>query len=225
MPGSEQMRAAWSRRTDEELLRAFFLEELSAEGRRVVGDLFVEKHGPIHAFVNAFVLEQGELVATVHVRNVDVNASLKDHSLPLMRGLLILTANGIGFIPAGHDDELGADDLSSLGDIAFGQAGTMVGVIGNSILTGLRRTMRPVASRTTADIPLPLLAKIETNAVWLPHAAYDELLWGPDFGELVRAGERLIALTPLEDVEAIVADWAERHHIALTTLDPAPLLR
>lgn len=42
---SEQMRAAWGRRTDTELLHAYFAEELSPYGREVVGELVTEKVG------------------------------------------------------------------------------------------------------------------------------------------------------------------------------------
>lgn len=226
MSRTDQMRAAWSRRTDEELLRAFLLEDLSADGRRVVAELVIEAYGPLDKLVDAFTVEQGDVVAQLPVSNVDIDREISGRALPLMWGRFVLAANGLGFIPAGRDDELGADDLSSLGDVAFGLGGQIVGTLGDSIWSGLARTMRPVANCSGANLPLPLLVKIEPNAVWLPHASYDEVLWGPDYGAVGRAGEQLLTLTPYhQDSKSIVRDWAARHQIAFTAVAPAPLLR
>ena len=225
MSASEQMRAAWSRRTDDELLRAFFLEELTHEGRCVVTDLVVENYGPVDAFLRSFELEQGDLVATLPVRGLDVAPCVKDRKLPVMWGDLVLSSEGVGFIPRGHEDDTGADDLNELGDIAFGIAGRVVGSVGDAIRSDLKRTMHPVPSRAGVKIPLPILAKLEPNALWLPHATYDHVLWGPDFGELVRAGVRLLALRPATAAADVVASWAATYGIALTSVAPAPLFR
>jgi hypothetical protein len=222
---SKQMRAAWSRRSGDELLRAYFLEELTAEGSRAVAELVVENYGPVEALVRSFEIEQGEVVATVPVRSVDVDASVKGERLPLMWGQLVLTSTGIGFIPRGHDDELGADDLNRLGDLAFGHPGAVLGTVGDALWSGLKRTMQPVASRDGVALPVPLLAKLEPNALWMPHAVYDHVLWGPDFAELVREGERLISLTPMRNAGHAVAAWAATYQIALTPVAPAPFLR
>jgi hypothetical protein len=210
----KQMRAAWSRRTDEELLHAHFLEELTADGRRVVAELVTAKVGAIDAYVRAFADEQGDIVARLPVRGVEV--ALEERALPAMWGMLVLATRGIGFLAGGHDDELGPGLAARL---------DITGELAEAVWSGLRHAMNPVANRTGIALPLPLLARIEPSAIWLPHARYDEVLWGPDFGEVVGGGERLLAVEPTEDAEPIVRDWAVAHDVLLTALEPSPLLR
>lgn len=214
MAGSQQMRAAWSRRTDQELLHAYFLEELSPDGRALVSELVVEKVGPVEAYLETFARAQGDVIATIAVRNCEIDPSVKDLRLPVMWGYLVLAAQGIGFIPGGTDD--GAGDFG-LGGIA--------GALASAMIATLDRAQNIVDHSSTSPVPLPLLAELEPGAMWFPRAAFDEVLWGPDFGEVMRAGERLCCLEPTGDAEEIVTAWAEAHGFALIGLDPAPLLR
>ncbi len=214
MAGSQQMRAAWSRRTDHELLHAYFLEELSPDGRALVSELVVEKLGSIEAYLETFARAQGDVIATIAVRNCEIDAAVKEQRLPVMWGYLVLAAHGIGFIPGGVDE--GAGDFG-LGGIA--------GALATSLIATIDRARNIVDHSSTPPIPLPLLAELEPGAMWLPRAAFDEVLWGPDFGEVMRAGERLCCLEPSAESEEIVATWAEAHGIALVGLDAAPLLR
>ena len=220
------MRAAWSRRTDDELLRGYFLEELSPAGRAVVTELVTTKFGAIDALLDSYNAEQGVIEAVVRVRGCEIDPAVKDERLPLMWGHLVFAARGIGFVPGGHDDALDVDDASDrAGDLAAGVVGSIAGRLAGSILSGLMTTSRPVGDRGGAGLPLPLLARIEPNALWLPHARYDAVLWGPDFGEVVFQGERLLCVEPPADAEAAVQAWAAAHEIDLTALEPAPLLR
>lgn len=199
------MRAAWSRRTEQELLHAYFLEELSPEGRALIGELVVEKVGPIARYLETFTREQGVVIATIPVRGFEIDASVKDQRLPVMWGYLVLASQGIGFIPGGTDD--GAGDALAIG------------------LGAIKRGANIVGLPSESAVPLPLLADLEPAAMWLPRAAFDEVLWGPDFGEVVRAGQRLCCLEPTDDAEDIVIDWATAHGIELIGLDASPLLR
>jgi len=183
----DQIRAAWSRRTDDELLRACFVEELAPDGRRVVTELVTAKFGSPDAYVARCDDEQGAVIGVVKVRGCDVDPSVKQQSLPLMWGFVVVAANGIGFVPG--------------------------------------RTAHPIDHLAGTGLPVPLLARIDANSIWLPHDRYDEVMWGPDFGEVSRRGERLFSVEPLEDGEAIVAEWAASRHVSFTALDPARLLR
>lgn len=213
------MRAAWLRRTDTELLHAYFLEELTPDGRTLVGELMVEKFGPVDTYLGAFAREQGDVVATFPVRAFEVDSSVKGERLPVMWGYLVLTTLGVGFIPGGVDDSAGLSDA-----VAFG-AGGVAGLLASSLMSAGNRAPNLVDQPAESAIPLPLLAQLEPSAIWLPRAAFDEVLWGPDFGEVVRGGERLCCLEPTEDAEGVVAAWAEANDIALAALDAAPLLR
>jgi hypothetical protein len=213
------MRAAWSRRTDQELVRAYFLEELSPDGRALVGELMVEKFGAIATYLETFAREQGDVIATFPVRGFEVGASVKDQRLPVMWGFLVLATHGIGFVPGGVDDGAGIDDAIAIG------LGPIARAIASSMISTIDRARTIVARPSESPLPLPLLATLEPGAVWLPRAAFDEVLWGPDFGEVVRSGERLCCLEPTDDAEEIVVAWAEAHDVALTGLEPAPLLR
>jgi hypothetical protein len=204
------MRAAWSRRTDEELLHACFLEELSPSGRQVVDELVTAKFGAIDEYVRTFALAEGEVDAHVHVRACSIDRTVKDASLPVMWGVLVLTSAGLGFVPRGHDDPPG-EDLVSIG-FAFA----------SSMSTQTQRTVQDLGR---IDLPVPLLAHIEPNAIWLPHDRYDTLLWAPDFGEVVRGGERLLAMEPIEDAETVVSSWAAARGITLVRTTASPLLR
>jgi hypothetical protein len=214
----DQIRAAWSRRTDDELLRACFIEEMAPDGRRVVTELVTAKFGSPDAYVARYDDEQGAVIGVVKVRGCDVDPSVKQQSLPLMWGFVVVAANGIGFVPGGHDD----DAIGELGDFFLGP---LVGRVGGSIVSSMKRTAHPIHHLAGTGLPVPLLARIDANSIWLPHDRYDEVMWGPDFGEVSRGGERLFSVEPLEDGEAIVAEWAASHHVSFTALDPAPLLR
>jgi hypothetical protein len=238
MAGSDQMRAAWSRRPDEELLHAYFLEELSPEGQRVVADLVAAKVGDIAAYVQGFVDEQGGVVARFPVRGVEVGIAVTELDLPPMWGAIALTTRGLGFLPGGHDDELVDAELGErIGDLFGGTAGSLAGRIGGSVWSQLKRTARPVqdlagtagagsgSESGALSLPLPLLARLEPSVIWLAHGEYDEVLWGPDFGEVVRDGERLLALEPPPATEAIVEGWAAAHGVVVRSVDPSPLFR
>src|SRR5262245_289255 len=103
MAMADQMRAAWSRRTDDELLRGYFLDELSPAGREVVTELVTAKFGAIDALLATYNAEQGAIEAVARVFGCEVDPSVKDQRLPLMWGDLVFTACGIGFVPGGHD--------------------------------------------------------------------------------------------------------------------------
>lgn len=211
------MREAWSRRTDDELLHAYFLEELSPDGHELVGELMIEKFGAVDSYLAPFALEQGDVVATLSVRGFEVSSGVKDEGLPEMWGYLVLTTQGIGFIPGGIEEGAGDGHAFALGGVA--------GLFASSVLSTVNRARNIVELPAESRIPLPLLARIEPSAMWLPRAAFDEVLWGPDFGEVMRAGERLCCLEPTEDAQPIVTAWAEANDFSLAALDAAPLLR
>jgi hypothetical protein len=204
------MRAAWSRRTDEELLHAFFLEELSATGREVIEQLVIDKVGPLEAYFAPFAREQGDIVTTFPVRGCEVS----DANLPVMWGYIVLATNGIAFVAEGVEANEGVSELLrfGLGDIA--------GMMAASFLDR-RHTLAEVRTRA----PLPLLASIERSIVWIGRDQIDEVLWGPDFGEVIRGGERVLCAEPRADAEAIVNSWAEARAIPLAALEAAPFTR
>jgi hypothetical protein len=216
---THQMRAAWSRRTDEELLHAFFLEELSTTGRDVVEQLVVEKVGPVDAYLAAFAREQGEIVAAFPVRGCEVGDA------PAMWGHIMLTTNGIGFVAEGAERSL-ASELA--GDVAaFGftfLSGTLLPAIAERILDdGGTVTARSSSVPNTA--PLPLLATIEPSFAWVPRAQIEELLWSPDVCEVIRGGERVLWASPAADADDVVSAWAEKYGIPLIAIEPTPFSR
>jgi hypothetical protein len=198
---SDQMRAAWGRRTDTELLHAFFVEELSPQGRKVVSDLVTEKVGSIPDYVAGFATQQGEVATKLRVRACHVDPDVSDGELPTMKGVLVLASNGIGFLPRGRDEDKGG--------LQFG------GILGvaSTVLSQMQQTAHPITDLTRLELPVPLLAHVAPSAIWLPHASYDTLLWTANTGEVVRAGERLLSVETLMDCQAAVRTWATRHGI------------
>ncbi len=192
---SEQMRAAWGRRTDTELLHAYFLEELSPHGREVVSELVTEKVGSIPPFVAGFAAQQGEEVARLRVRGCHA-----DSDLPLMKGMVVLADKGIGFVPRGRDNDDGLPVGGVLG-------------IASSIVSQMRQTAHPIEDLTRVEFPVPLLAHLSPTAVWLPHASYDALMWSATTGEVLLAGERLLSFETRIDCQATVRTWAGRHGV------------
>ncbi len=200
---SDQMRAAWARRTDTELFHAFFVEELSPHGRNVVSELMTEKVGSIPQFVAGFAAQEGEVVARLRVRACHVDSEVSDGELPSMKGVVMLTDNGIGFVPRRRDDD--ADGF---------QLGGVLGLAG-SMLSQMQQTAHPINDLTRLELPVPLLAHVAPSAIWLPHASYDTLVWSSSTGEVVRAGERLLSFETLIDCQATVRTWATRHRISV----------
>ncbi|MFN0247202.1 MAG: hypothetical protein ACKV2T_09840 [Kofleriaceae bacterium] len=212
---SEQMRAAWSRRTDEELLHAFFLEELSSSGRTVVRQLVVEKVGSIDTYVSSFEREQGELVAAIPVRGCEVDDA------PAMWGHLVLTTKGIGFVPQGAEQSL-AHELAS--DFASYSLDLFSGKILETLLEPAPAPA-PRALPAALAVPLPLLAAIQPSAAWIRHDQIQQILCSPDFLEVIREGERVLCASPAVDADVVVTSWAEAHDIDLVAIDPAPFMR
>lgn len=204
------MRAAWSRKTDEELLHAFFLEELSDLGRSVVEQLVIEKVGPLDSYVARFGREQGNVLAAFPVRGCEVAAG----DLPVMWGHVVLATNGLGFVAEGLEED------SVAGLFQFGLAGRVAGLVAS-----LAQTKHAGIGASTAGAPLPLLASIEPSIVWIARAQIDEVLWGPDFGEVICGGERVICADTTARFDDIVREWAEVHLIRFAALEAAPLLR
>ncbi len=198
---SDQMRAAWGRRTDTELLHAFFVEELSPHGREVVSELVTEKVGSIPEFVAGFTAQQGEVAARIRVRACHVDREVSDGELPSMKGVLVLADKGIGFLPRARDEDKGG--------LKFG------GVLGlaGAVLSQMQQTAHPINDLTRLELPVPLLAHVAPSAIWLPHGSYDLLLWSSTTGEVVRAGERLLSVETLMDCQAAVRTWATHHGI------------
>ena len=155
---SEQMRAAWGRQTDAELLRAYFVEELSPYGREVVSQLVTEKVGSIPDFVAGFAAQQGEVTNRLKVRDCYVDPELTDCELPSMKGTVVLADKGIGFVPRGRDD----DNDVELGGV-LGLAGAM--------LSQMQQTAHPINDLTRIELPVPLLAELAPSAIWLPHGS------------------------------------------------------
>lgn len=168
------MRAAWSRRTDEELLHAFFLEELSTAGRTMIEQLVIEKVGPLDAYLARFEREQGAIIAAFPVRGCEMA------DVPAMWGHIVLTANGIGFLAEGVEESL-ASELAS--DVAgFGFTFLSGGLIQSAAMRILEDTSGdPPPVRRSSFVPsgriapLPLLASIEPRFAWIPRAQIDEL--------------------------------------------------
>ena len=204
------MRAAWSRKTDDELLHAFFLEELSDLGRNVVEQLVIEKVGPLDAYVARFASEQGKVLATFPVRGCEVTV----RDLPVMWGYFVLATNGIGFVAEGLEED------SVAGLLQFGLGGLAAGLVAS-----LAQTKHASVGASIAAAPLPLLASIEQSIVWIGRTQIDEVLWGPDFGEVICGGERVICADTTARFEDIVRSWAEAHTIPFAALEAAPLLR
>ncbi|MBX3156112.1 MAG: hypothetical protein KF773_08940 [Deltaproteobacteria bacterium] len=75
---AERPRAAWARQTDQELLRAHFLEELSADARSVVA----EKIGDVAAYVRRAADEQGDVIVKSgpQDRTVRPNVAPRSHA-------------------------------------------------------------------------------------------------------------------------------------------------
>jgi hypothetical protein len=193
---SEQMRAAWGRQTDTELLRAYFVEELSPYGREVVSELVAEKVGSIAEYVAGFAAQQGEVVERLRVRACHVN-----HDHPSMKGEVVLTDKGLGFIPRGRD-----------GDEDSWQPKGLLGLATMAIWK-VQQTGLPVDDLSRAEHPVPLMAHVAPSAVWLPHESYDTLIWSATSGEVVRAGERLLSFRTRMDCQAVVRTWAHRHGV------------
>jgi len=217
---SEQMRAAWGRQTDAELLRAYFVEELTPYGRGVVSELVTEKVGSIPEFVAGFAAQQGEVVTRLRVRACHVN-----HELPSMKGEIVLADNGIGFVPRGRDDDPGSRQI---GDVLSGagarQLGGILGVA-SKVLLQMQQTANPIDDLSRVELPVPLMAHVAPSAVWLPHASYDSLIWSSTSGEVVGAGQRLLSFATRMDCQAVVRTWARGHGIRVrhgesSMLDP-----
>lgn len=196
-PMSDQMRAAWGRRTDEELLRAYFTEELSAAGSRVVAELVAEKVGSIPEFVAGFASLQGEITARIRVRACHVSSALGGRDLPPMKGVVLLAANGIGFLPRGRDDHKGARFRGVLG-------------VAESIFTQMQQTAQPIEDLSRLDLPVPLVAHIAESAVWVPHDKYDSLTWTSGTGEVACAGAQLLSFETLIDTAQSAGAWAKQ---------------
>jgi hypothetical protein len=209
---SEQMRAAWARRPDVELLHAFFLEELSSSGRAVIQQLVLEKVGPLDAYLAGFERAQGELVAAIPVRGCEVGDA------PAMWGHLVLTTCGIGFVPEGFERHLVGELASDVADV--GLEGLIGGILASAASP---RRADPIPSPSVSGasrIPLPLLASIEPGAAWWPRSAIQELLSSLDVIEVIRDGERALCATLMDDDGALWS-WAEAHDIPFALVDPA----
>lgn len=189
------MRAAWGRRTDTELLHAFFVEELSPHGRQVISELVTEKVGSIPQYVAGFAAQQGDVIARLRVRACYVEPALRDHELPPMKGTVVLAGKGIGFVPRARDE----DDGPRMGGV-LGLAGT--------VLSQMRATANPINDLTRLELPVPLLAHLAPSAIWLPHGSFDAVLWNAMSGEVVRAGERLLSVETRLDANDAVRTWA-----------------
>ena len=181
-----------------------------------VEELVVEKFGPIDAYLQTFGRVQGDVVATFPVRGFEVDPAVKEQRLPVMWGQFVLATKGVGFLPGGFEEGGG------VADVLGGFDGGLLG----AVMTGLARGSQRVENvedhaRVT---PLPLLAQIEPSVVWLARERFDEIAWGPDFGEVMHAGERLCCADTTSDFKSVVHEWANTHAMPFVQLEPAPLL-
>jgi hypothetical protein len=94
-----------------------------------------------------------------------------------------------------------------------------------ALVAGLVHKRPSIGETSGIAAPLPLLASIEPSIVWIARAQIDEVLWGPDFGEVICAGQRALCAEPTAAAEAIVNSWADAHTIPIAALEAAPLMR
>lgn len=200
-------------------MHAFFLEELSATGRTVIHELVVEKVGPIDAYLASFEREQGPLVAAIPVRGCEVGGASATW------GRLVLTTNGIGYVPEGSEQSLMSElvtEVASFGAdfISRGLVTATAQLVDSAHVRGAARS----ASRPNA-LPLPLLASIDAGAAWFARAEIQELWWCADTCEVICGGERALCASPAVDADEVVEAWAEANQIALVAIDRAPFTR
>ncbi|HVV81495.1 MAG TPA: hypothetical protein VHE35_00400 [Kofleriaceae bacterium] len=199
----EGIRARRRNQTDEELLLAHFFEDLSPAGRAAVSSLLEERLGPIDAYVARFAREQGDEQGRILARHAVLEPG-GDGESPAMRGTIVLAGGGLGFVPRGPVD----DEPIRPRSMGFGFVGIMVTQIASD-LAGYGRKV-PNLTRPRVPVPLPLLARLDPHALWLPASPAGSLRQSADGSEVHHAGAARLACDAYLDSDPAAIAWATR---------------
>lgn len=202
------MRARWAREDDDALLGAHYYGQLTPEGQAVVREVLRERLGEI-ADIEARARESlGAVVGRITATRL--TSGSPGGPLPSMRGVVVFAEGGVGFVPAGRFHDVGGGGFAEAGSrmglaVGSGLAGFVVG----SAIEGALGTAHRVLDRTRSPIPLPILARVDRNAIWIPAQPSGEVTWSGLGGEVSRAGQRCFECDVDSDVTAAVLAWAD----------------
>lgn len=209
------IRERWARRSDEELLHAWYFDDLSAEGKRVIAGLIEERIGDLASYLARWAAVQGEPMGRLTAHRVEVDAA----GLPAMRGAVVFAEHGVGFIPGGRHRELDDPGVALATRVT---AGLLAGAVVGHVVGEVLRQQHRVPNRLRCNLPVPLLARMDDHALWIPTDQIDAVVWGPFGGEVWRGDRRWFAAELATDTEAAVAAWADLQELPLRSTSAAP---
>lgn len=209
---SDDMRARRAQQSDEELLLAYFFEDLTPAGRAVVAEQVAARVGPVDAYLEPFARAQGEVLHRFVSTRVVVDGDDESLPLPPMRGLVMFTEHGVGVVPRGPYEERRVPNLGDGYRVPWGAAGGLAGLaIGQAVsdlAKNVARTGQRVPNLARPVLPVPLLAKLDRHAVWLSADLLGELRWSVGGGEVYWDDERVFECDFDFDTRAEVTAWA-----------------
>ena len=208
----DTLRARWAREDDDALIAAHYFRGLTPDGQHAVAAELEARVGELGAFEARAVVEQGPVLGRIAVTRLTNTAG--HVALPAMHGVVVFAEGGVGFVPAGrcHDPHVG--DLAGTGRAigrAVGHAGLggMAGFLIGSVVEGALATNHRVHNRTRTPLALPLLARVDHNAIWIPATPPGEIAWTALAGEVWHGGRLQFACDPASDAAAGIHAWAD----------------
>jgi hypothetical protein len=196
---NQQMRDAWARRSDDELLSAFLIDDLSPAGAELVETLVVERFGSIELLVADARRQLGDIAANVVALDCIVNAR-NARSTPALRGLLSLTSTGLGFL--GH-----ARESNPVADL-LGVASRHAGGLARMVLGEYDGLTKHMGQRKRANWPLPLLARVDSTTFWFERAEFSSIQLG-DRCFVCHDDDILLSFEYSPQLEEALVQWTE----------------
>lgn len=223
MVTDDELRARWAREDDDTLLAAHFLGGLTAAGATIVRELLVARLGDLDAVLEDFRTAQGEVLDRMPVRRLTAGPASA-----ALRGTMVFSAGGVGFIPAARFQEV--DAVSELTEherrVAKHDAATMLGIAAIHVAAQVLGGREQIEDRSSSTLPLPLLARVDRNALWIPSQPAAEFDWVEGACEFWRDGRRLCECEFTDEVGDEVRAWTDlvgwSPRSAPTAAPPAP---
>lgn len=203
------MRARWEREDDDALLAAHYYGDLTPEGKAAVLDVLRARLGEIDDVEERAREEQGVILG--RIKATRLTSGPPGGPLPTMRGLVVFAEGGVGFIPAARFHDVGGGGFAETGarvGLATG-GGALAGFLVGAAIDGALNKAHRVFDRTRSPIPLPILARVDRNAIWISAQPSGEVTWSGLGGEVSRGGQRCFECDVESDITPAVLAWAD----------------